>query len=204
MATVLISERPPTRRVRQARSSGQRGLRPVPAPDGAADADLLRALLGADETAFCRAVDALHAPMLRFASCHVASAEAAEQAVMDAWGDVLGSIDGFFATTSVRVWLYRRLTRAARRVETAEVSAGSDCVEPTGDGGGPDPAAALRDAIVSLPRMERQVVTLRDIDRWTSAEVCELLEISPETERRLLHRARTVAFGVLHPRPQAA
>jgi RNA polymerase sigma-70 factor (ECF subfamily) len=35
------------------------------------------------------------------------------------------------------------------------------------------------------------LITLRDVQAWTSEEVCLLLEISPENQRRLLHRARS-------------
>jgi RNA polymerase sigma-70 factor (ECF subfamily) len=46
-------------------------------------------------------------------------------------------------------------------------------------------------AIDDLPGLQRQVVTLRDVEGLSSAEVCELLEISEGNQRVLLHRART-------------
>jgi RNA polymerase sigma-70 factor, ECF subfamily len=42
-----------------------------------------------------------------------------------------------------------------------------------------------------LPPNQRQVITLRDIEDWESAEVCEALQISEANQRVLLHRART-------------
>jgi RNA polymerase sigma-70 factor (ECF subfamily) len=41
-----------------------------------------------------------------------------------------------------------------------------------------------------LPVRQGQVVTLRDIEGWSSAEVCELLGLSEANQRVLLHRAR--------------
>ena len=39
--------------------------------------------------------------------------------------------------------------------------------------------------------MQCQVITLRDVEGWSAEEVCEALEISPENQRVLLHRARS-------------
>lgn len=50
--------------------------------------------------------------------------------------------------------------------------------------------AHLEEAIRGLPEKQKLVLTLRDIQGWPSAEVCELLEISPENQRVILHRAR--------------
>ncbi len=49
----------------------------------------------------------------------------------------------------------------------------------------------LATALEALPPAQRTVVTLRDVDGWSSEEVCESLEISEGNQRVLLHRART-------------
>jgi RNA polymerase sigma-70 factor (ECF subfamily) len=46
-------------------------------------------------------------------------------------------------------------------------------------------------AIAELPVAQRTVIALRDIEGWTSEEVCEALEISAGNQRILLHRARS-------------
>ena len=48
----------------------------------------------------------------------------------------------------------------------------------------------LRAAIETLPPMQRTVLTLRDVDGWSSEEVCNTLAISETNQRVLLHRAR--------------
>jgi RNA polymerase sigma-70 factor, ECF subfamily len=51
--------------------------------------------------------------------------------------------------------------------------------------------AVAQRSIDSLPPSQRTVIDLRDVHGWTSAEVCELLEITEANQRMLLHRARS-------------
>jgi RNA polymerase sigma-70 factor (ECF subfamily) len=46
-------------------------------------------------------------------------------------------------------------------------------------------------AIAGLPVAQRTVIALRDVEGWSSEEVCEALEISAGNQRILLHRARS-------------
>jgi RNA polymerase sigma-70 factor (ECF subfamily) len=55
---------------------------------------------------------------------------------------------------------------------------------------GAETRAVVDEAIRALPVRQGQVVTLRDIEGWSSAEVCELLGLSEANQRVLLHRAR--------------
>lgn len=47
-------------------------------------------------------------------------------------------------------------------------------------------AVALR-----LPETQRHVFVLRDVEGWSSTEVCNLLDLSEVNQRVLLHRARS-------------
>jgi RNA polymerase sigma-70 factor (ECF subfamily) len=49
----------------------------------------------------------------------------------------------------------------------------------------------VEQAIAALPRSQREVITLRDVQGWTSEEVCNVLEITETNQRVLLHRARS-------------
>ena len=70
----------------------------------------------------------------------------------------------------------------------------------------PEPAEALargeaRDAILAaiaeLPERQREVITLRDVAGFDSAEVCNALDLSEVNQRVLLHRARSKVRGAL-------
>jgi RNA polymerase sigma-70 factor (ECF subfamily) len=49
----------------------------------------------------------------------------------------------------------------------------------------------VQQAIEALPPIQSQVITLRDVEGWSAEDVCAVLELSPENQRVLLHRARS-------------
>jgi RNA polymerase sigma-70 factor (ECF subfamily) len=57
--------------------------------------------------------------------------------------------------------------------------------------------ACIQRAIEALPFNQREVIILRDLEGWTSDEVCNILSISEGNQRVLLHRARSKVRSVL-------
>jgi len=51
--------------------------------------------------------------------------------------------------------------------------------------------ALIGSAISELPERQHTVITLRDVEGWSSEEVCQALAISEANQRVLLHRARS-------------
>ena len=48
-----------------------------------------------------------------------------------------------------------------------------------------------------LPASQRAVITLRDVEGYAAAEVCNILAIAETNQRVLLHRARAKVRNVL-------
>lgn len=51
--------------------------------------------------------------------------------------------------------------------------------------------ARIMEAVAALAPGQREVVILRDVEGWTAAEVCTVLELSEINQRVLLHRGRS-------------
>jgi RNA polymerase sigma-70 factor (ECF subfamily) len=49
----------------------------------------------------------------------------------------------------------------------------------------------LKDALAQLPERQRLIVVLRDVEGLSAGEVCDLLGLSQENQRVLLHRGRS-------------
>jgi RNA polymerase sigma-70 factor (ECF subfamily) len=55
----------------------------------------------------------------------------------------------------------------------------------------------IAEAIEALPATQRAVITLRDVEGWDGAEVCNALGLTETNQRVLLHRARSKVRGAL-------
>jgi RNA polymerase sigma-70 factor, ECF subfamily len=58
-------------------------------------------------------------------------------------------------------------------------------------------ARQVKECLPQLPAVQRQVLTLRDVEGLASGEVCELLGVSAANQRVLLHRARARVRSIL-------
>jgi len=55
----------------------------------------------------------------------------------------------------------------------------------------------LQQALEALPARQRTVLVLRDIERVSAQEVCNILDVSETNQRVMLHRARSTLHRVL-------
>jgi RNA polymerase sigma-70 factor, ECF subfamily len=186
------------------------------------DAELVTRLRSGDEEAFRFVVDRYHTSLLRLAQTMVPTRAVAEEVVQDTWLGLVRGIKGFEGRSSLRTWLFHVLVNRARstgaheRRPAAGVTAGPT-VDPSRfgpQGNWADPpvpwpdevddrlmaqelAERIRPRIDELPDMQRQVVTLRDVEGLSAVEVCGLLGISEGNQRVLLHRGRARVRGML-------
>jgi RNA polymerase sigma-70 factor, ECF subfamily len=185
------------------------------------DMALLAALKSGDETAFVATVEAWTPAMLRLARAHVASGAVAEEVVQEAWIGILRGLDRFEGRSSLRTWALSIVSNIAktRGMKEARSEPFAPAVDPDrfqdADGrypGGwqappePWPEQQLEDAetrdatlaaIDALPPRQRAVISLRDVEGFSSEEVCNALDISETNQRVLLHRARSKVRGAL-------
>ena len=80
-----------------------------------------------------------------------------------------------------------------------------DELDPEREIGGRQLWAHVQEVIQTLPAGQKAVIILRDIEDRTAEEACALLQVSPENQRVLLHRARgrvRAAIEALTAEPQ--
>lgn len=175
------------------------------------EAELVERLRAGDEEAFAALVRTHHASLRRIAHSFVGSGAVAEEVVQDTWVAVLRGVDRFEGRSSLKTWLFHILVNRARTTATKErrSDSGLDPNADRFDGNGawsspPVPwsdqvedrlvaeqaAAIARDALDTLPDVQRRVVVLRDVEGLSSGEVASLLGITEGNQRVLLHRGR--------------
>lgn len=184
------------------------------------DTALVARLRAGDEAAFIRVVGELSGGLRRIVRGSLRDPALAEEVLQDTWLAVVQGLERFEGRSSFRTWvtriaLNRARTVATRAGRTVPVSSlgredeDEDVDRFAADGMWARPprpwidedperllarkevVAQLDDALDELPARQREVVVLRDVLGWTSAEVCNALELEETNQRVLLHRGRT-------------
>ncbi|HWJ45647.1 MAG TPA: sigma-70 family RNA polymerase sigma factor, partial [Gaiellaceae bacterium] len=158
--------------------------------------------------------------MLHVARMYVSTRAVAEEVVQEAWLGVVRGIDRFEGRSSLKTWLFRIVvntakTRGVREARSVPFSAfdDDDATVPADrflDAGARFPghwaappagwpeerllAGETIDFVAAtidrLPKAQRAVITLRDVEGLDADEVCNALDLTATNQRVLLHRAR--------------
>jgi len=181
--------------------------------------EFLARLRQGEQEAYRLLIRRLHGSMVGVAAAVIGSRAQAEEVVQDAWLAVYAGIGRFEGRSSLVTWLFsivlnRARTRASRegRLVGLPVLDGGERAVPTAafkpDGhwidaprlwdeldperivGGRQMWEHVKEAIGRLPSGQQAVLTLRDVEGCAAEEVCALLDLTPENQRVLLHRAR--------------
>jgi RNA polymerase sigma-70 factor (ECF subfamily) len=179
-----------------------------PGHPGEDETEMIQRLRRGDEDAFRELVRRYQPSMIRLARAHVPSRAVAEEVAQETWMAVLRGLDRFEGRSSLKTWIFRILIKRAmsrgiseRRCVAFTALAGSRAGEPAGSGApaGDSPSDSvlsgelrqrIQEASDELAPRQRQVIVLRDVQGWSSPEVCRVLGLSQANQRVLLHRAR--------------
>lgn len=177
------------------------------------DADLIQALRVGDPAAAERLVYVFADRAYRLALAITGNQPDAEEAVQDAFWNVIRKIDTFRGDAALGSWIYRITANAAYRSRRSgarrrdEISLDENRPFFHEDGSHADPGAdwsieiddpamqtelrsALTSALEELPDHYRAVITLHDVEGLSMAEVAECLDITVPTAKARAHRAR--------------
>lgn len=195
----------------------------------AEEQELIARLRAGDEGAFVELLDAYHKPLCRLASVFVSDPWRAEEIVQEAWLVVIDQLSQFEGRSSLKTWLFSIVVNKAKKLavrEARQVLSELDELEQAmapdahrfderGHWSSPpgrwsktpeqmlieaDLLALVQEIIETLPALQRTVITMRDVQDFTAQETCEVLQISAEHHRVLLHRARTAVREALDRR----
>ncbi len=176
--------------------------------------ELITKLRDGDEDAFRELFDAHHAMLVRLAAAYVKSPSIAEEVAQDTWTAVIDALPSFEGRSSLKTWIARiainraktRAQRDGRQVplEDEEPPSSDDRFgafglfkrrpahfdSPESLLGSAQIRAAIDRCLEDLPPQQRAIVSLRDLEGWSSEEVCNVLGVSESNQRVLLHRGR--------------
>lgn len=179
------------------------------------DRALVDQLIARDSDAFRQLVSELHTRLVRIVRRIVSDEAAAEDVVQETWRRVVSGIQTFDGRSRLASWITgiainRARTRRSADKRRAELeqeahSALDDIFllgqwrESPGRWGQADPEDSLREkrllelvneCLAELPERQRMLVVLRDIEGFDGATAAQMLELSEENQRVLLHRGR--------------
>jgi len=177
------------------------------------DKELLTALREREPTAAEALITAYGDRAYRLASRITGNAQDAEEAVQDAFWNVVRKIDTFRGDSAFGSWVYRIVANAAYQTLRTRQSRSRDVswdeVLPVFDEDGRhvmpmadwspcvnDPVVqeelrlAVTTAINELPAAYRMVLMLRDVEGLSTLETAELLGLNVPTVKTRVHRAR--------------
>jgi RNA polymerase sigma-70 factor (ECF subfamily) len=185
----------------------------------AAEQALIERLCAGDEASFVALINRYHGALVRVAMIHTGDRSVAEEVVQETWLGVIEGIKifrillnqarkrGARESRSIPVSAMSDGERASEGPAVDEhrflpadhpIEPGHWAIAPTSWGPNPEQRLLMTEtlthiqsALEALPKSQREVMTLRDVSGWSSAEVCELLGISEPNQRVLLHRARS-------------
>ena len=176
-----------------------------------ADQAILDKFFSGDSEAVGELADRYASRLFGFGIRMCGNAEDAQDMVQDTFLNVIRYLGGFRRETKLKNWLFRLASSACirrrRGKNKPERELSIESLRPGHQDGPPpeipdwsqNPAEALineelrtrlAQAVRNLPHKYRLVFTLRDLEGFNTAEVAEVLGLTPQAVKTRLHRAR--------------
>jgi RNA polymerase sigma-70 factor (ECF subfamily) len=169
----------------------------LPAETTVADGDIVRAVLAGDRERYAVLVDRYRDRYARYAARMLGSADAAEDAVQDAFVrayDQLGQckdpdkfVGWFFLILRNRCYAERRRSRTQAPLDAADELQAADRTD-----GGTETAEqrrALQQALLELTADQREVFVLKHVEGLSYGEIADRLSTSVPSLKMRMHRA---------------
>jgi RNA polymerase sigma-70 factor (ECF subfamily) len=160
-----------------------------------------------DRDAFAELYERHHGAIFRFALHMTGATALAEDVVQEVFVAFLDALSRFEGDRSLRAYLYgmarhiaaRRRSRERRWVSfSAEAhEPGSGCSSVVEDLQHRENLVQLRHAILALPRRQREVIVLCDLERLSYEDAAASVGCAVGTIRSRLHRARAALASLL-------
>lgn len=180
-----------------------------------------RRLLGAaksgDAVALRRVLQLVSGPVYRFGRTFCGNVQDAEEVLQDVMAALAGSLDQFRGDSTLTTWAYtvarntcsrkrRRRSGEPRNIHSLEDESVRGAAHAVADGSDPptllergELREALQAAIAGLPRIQREVLLMRDVEGLSAKAVAKTLGITERAVKSRLHRARVALREVLQP-----
>ena len=183
-------------------------------PHALSDEEVIERVRGGDPGLFEIIMRRYNQRLYRVARAITGDDGEAEDVVQEAYARAYANLDQFagrarFATWLTRIAVHETLARLRRRGRFVDIedtmpmlpSAAPGPEQRTSDR---ELAQALEAAIDTLPAVYRSVFMLRQVEGLSTAETAECLEITEQTVKTRLHRARTLLRNHLVARARGA
>lgn len=165
---------------------------------------LVRRSQAGDRDAFNELADECHAQVYRWALAQTGHPDDADDVAQDVLLRLHAGLGRYRSESRFTTWLYRvtrnvavnhqrrqrRRSKLGERVDAAMIEAAAEVPDPADTLHQADTVEAIMVQFRELPRMQREVFDLVDLQGMTPSEASELLAMNPNTVRAHLFRAR--------------
>ncbi len=181
----------------------------------------LQALRQGDSQAYAELLNEVGDSLYHVAFRIVKDQQKAHEVVQEAFLKMVKAIDNFEGRSSLKTWLYRITVNEALMAQRKELPRLDDSIEellphyeakyltkpmpdwaqnPEQQASNHEFEAFYQAAVDSLPESLRTTYVMKDIEKLSEAEICEILEITKSAVKNRAHRARLMLRQIIGER----